>query len=412
MKNLWIVLKFELFNFLKNKVFKISTIILSLLIIIGLSVPTIMDAFGKPLFGDDKADNIPSEGVHISYGILVEDKSVNMEDIKSMLPDIDVISAGNREELNNMVNSDDIVAGFVITTPTKYEYLVKNTSANNSNRYRFEDVMLNLYRNNALLEKGIDSNAVAEIYNVPIEYETTVLGKDSMKNYLYTYILIFGLYFVIMFYGQLIATAVASEKSNRTMEILVTSTSTTSLIFGKVIAGALAGIFQFGTMILVAGITYKLNASAWDNSLDFIFNIPGNVLAIFSVFGILGYLFYLFIYGVIGALVSRTEDVGTSSTPLTLVFVAAFMISMLGLSNPEMFVLKVASFIPFTSFMAMFVRVSMGDISTIQVGISLIILIVSTVITGAVGAKIYRLGTLMYGNPIKITQAIKLLKNK
>ena len=215
MKNLWIVLKFELFNFLKNKVFKISTIILSLLIIIGLSVPTIMDAFGKPLFGDDKADNIPSEGVHISYGILVEDKSVNMEDIKSMLPDIDVISAGNREELNNMVNSDDIVAGFVITTPTKYEYLVKNTSANNSNRYRFEDVMLNLYRNNALLEKGIDSNAVAEIYNVPIEYETTVLGKDSMKNYLYTYILIFGLYFVIMFYGQLIATAEIGRASCR-----------------------------------------------------------------------------------------------------------------------------------------------------------------------------------------------------
>ena len=412
MESLWTVLKFELFNFLKNKVFKISTIILSLLIIIGLSVPTIMDALGKPLFGEDKVDIMPSEGVSTSYGILIEDPSINMEDIKAMLADINIIATKTTEELSNLVNSDDIEAGFIVKTPTKYEYLVKNTGANNSNRYRFEDVMLNLYRNNQLLEKGIDSNAVAEIYSVAIEYETTVLGKDSMKNYLYTYILIFGLYFIIMFYGQLTATAVASEKSNRTMEILVTSTSTKSLIFGKVLAGALAGIIQFGTMILVAAITYKLNVAAWDYRLDFIFNIPGNVLGIFSIFGILGYLFYLFIYGAIGALVSRTEDVGTSSTPLTLIFVAAFMISMIGLTSPDMFALKVASFIPFTSFMAMFVRVSMGDVSTIQVGISLLILVVSTVITGVFGAKIYRLGTLMYGNPIKITKAIKLLKDK
>ena len=52
-----------------------------------------------------------------------------------------------------------------------------------------------------------------EVYNIPMEYETTVLGKDGMKNYLYTYILIFGLYFVVLFYGQLTATSVASEKA-------------------------------------------------------------------------------------------------------------------------------------------------------------------------------------------------------
>lgn len=272
--------------------------------------------------------------------------------------------------------------------------------------------MLNLYRNKSLLEKGIDSNEVSKIYNVSIEYETTVLGKDSTENYVYTYILIFGLYFIIMLYGQLTATSVASEKSNRTMEILVTSTSTKSLIFGKVIAGALAGVIQFGTMLLIASITYRLNAQAWNNNLDFIFNIPGNILTTFSAFGILGYLFYLFIYGVIGALVSRTEDVNTSATPLTLIFIAAFMISMMGLTKPDMFALKVASFIPFTSFMAMFVRISMGNVPTIQVIISLLVLAASTIITGIFGAKIYRLGTLMYGNPIKITKAIKLLKDK
>ncbi len=412
MKNLLVVLKFELSNFLKNKVFKISTIILSLLIIIGMLIPNIMDALGKPIFEEEKIESTQKEESKIKYGLIIENNSIDVEDIKMQLPNSDIVVAKDEDELEELVISSDVVAGFIINTSTKYEYLVKNTSMDDNNRYIIENALLNIYRNTTLSEKGIDPNEVLEVYSVPIEYETTVLGKDSMKNYLYTYILIFGLYFVIMFYGQLTATSVASEKSNRSMEILVTSTSTKSLIFGKVIAGALAGIIQFGTIILVAGITYKLNASAWSNRLDFIFDIPGNVLATFAIFGILGYLFYLFIYGVLGALVSRTEDVGTSSTPLTLIFIAAFFISMIGLTKPDMMALKVASFIPFTSFMAMFVRVSMGNVSTIQVVISLVILTVSTIATGIFGAKIYRLGTLMYGNPIKITKAIKLLKDK
>lgn len=412
MKALLIVLKFELFNFLKNKTFKIATIIISLILIIGLSVPTIMDAFGKPLFGEDKQKPSESLDDKIKYGFIIENNTVDIEEIKIQLPKNDLILAKDKEELTNLVILDNISAGFVINSPTKYEYLVKNTSMNDGNRYKIENALLHIYRNKSLVEKGIDSNKVSEIYSVPIEYELSVLGKDSTKNFMYTYFLVIGMYFFIMFYGQITATSIASEKSNRTMEILVTSTSTKSLIFGKVFAGAMAGIIQFGTMIIVAILAYKANVNAWDNNLDFVFNIPGNVMLAFIVFGVLGYLFYLFIYGVVGALVSRTEDVGTSSTPLTIVFIGAFFIAILGLTNPDMLVLKIASFIPLTSFMAMFVRVSMGSVSTIQVIISLVLLSVSTLITGIFAAKIYRLGTLMYGNPVKITQAFKLLKDK
>jgi len=371
-----------------------------------------MNAFGKPLFGEDKDKANESLEDKVKYGFLIQDKSIDLEEIKAQLPNSNIILAKDVEDLKDLVVSDNVSAGFIINSPTKYEYLVKNTSMHDNTRYKVENVLLAIYRNNSLLEKGMDPNQVSEIYNVEMEYELSVLGKDSMKNYLYTYILMFGLYFIIMFYGQLIATSVASEKSNRTMEILVTSTDTKSLIFGKVLAGALAGIIQFGTIIIVAIITYKANVQAWDHNLDFVFNIPMNVLLAFSIFGILGYLFYLFIYGAIGALVSRTEDVNTSATPLTLVFMAAFFISMAGLTSPDMLLLKVASFVPFTSFMAMFVRVSMGNVSMIQVIISLVLLGGSTVVTGIFGAKIYRLGTLMYGNPVKITKAIKLLKDK
>ena len=275
----------------------------------------------------------------------------------------------------------------------------------------FEESLMETYRVAGFKDLDLDYKEVEALINPKVESENVVLGKDSVNNYLYTYILVFGLYFVILMYGQLIASAVASEKSNRAMEVLVTSTKATNLIFGKVIGGALAGFAQFFVVIATGIITYNLNSKAWNNSLDFLFKIPAEVLLNFALFGILGYLFYAFIYGALGALVSRTEDISASATPITIIFVGVFMVSMIGMQNTESILLKVASFVPFSSFMAMFVRVSMGSVELWEVLLSLAILAVSTVLIGILAAKIYRMGTLRYGNPIKLKDALKGLKD-
>ncbi|HHV38613.1 MAG TPA: ABC transporter permease [Tepidimicrobium sp.] len=410
MRNFFLVLKFELLNLIKKKAFIVSTAIISLIVLVALTIPIIADKFGFSMFSEDEES--AEEMAKIDYGILIEKDAAQLSELKALLPYANIIDAGNKQNLSKLIKSGDIKAGFIIKAPTQYEYLVMNTSAYDSNHHQMDEALLTLYRNRALSEKGIDSSIVSQIYSRPIEHDVRVLGKDSMKNYFYTYILVFGLYFIVIMYGQLIATSIASEKSNRAMEVLITSTSTKSLIFGKVIAGALAGIIQFGFILLVASITYRINASAWENSLDFIFNIPINVLLTFSIFGILGYLFYLFAFGAIGALVSRTEDISASATPITIVFMIAFFISMFSMNTPDSLLLKIASFIPLSSFMAMFIRVSMGNVSKLHVTISLILLAASTGAIGILGAKIYRLGSLMYGNPVKLKTAIKLLRER
>ena len=145
-------------------------------------------------------------------------------------------------------------------------------------------------------------------------------------------------------------------------------------------------------------------------TLDFLFKIPGDILLNFALFGTLGYLFYAFIFGALGALVSRTEDISASATPITILFVAVFIISIVGMQNTDGLLLKVASFVPFSSFMAMFVRVSMGSVKLWEVILSLGILAASTLLIGILAAKIYRMGTLRYGNPIKLKDALKGLR--
>ena len=141
-----------------------------------------------------------------------------------------------------------------------------------------------------------------------------------------------------------------------------------------------------------------------------VFNIPSNLLITFALFGGIGFLFYAFIFGALGALVSKTEEISSSIGPITMIFVVVFFISMFGLSNSDSPLIKIASFIPFSSCMTMLIRVAMGTVSNIEIIISFIILAISTILIALGAAKIYRLGTLMYGNPIKLTNALKLMK--
>ena len=413
MRDFFIVLNFEIMNFLKNKTFIISTVIICLILALGLSAPTIKDTFFSKPNQDIIVEDAEVSSNNKRYGIIDENSIVkDMKVLEDSFTGAKLIEYNNIQELEDKVDLGELDAGYIIKSPTKYEYIIKNNEMFDSNRYGFEEAFKRIYRIQEFESKGIVYSEIEDLIDPYIEVETIILGKDSASNYMYTYILVFGLYFMIILYGQLIATSVASEKSNRAMEVLITSTKSSNLIFGKVLGGALAGVIQFGLILLTGLISYKYNAAAWDNSLDFIFKIPTDVLLSFSAFGILGYLLYAFIYGALGALVSRTEDISASSTPITILFIGVFMIAVIGMQNTSGLLLKIASFVPFSSFMAMFVRVSMGSVTNLEVFLSLGILAISTGLIGILGSKIYRAGTLMYGNPVKLKDAMKILRSE
>ena len=409
MREFFIVLKFEFMNFFKNKAFIISTIVLSAMIIIGLSFPTIRDTFFSG--GQEGEPGIETPEDLGKFGYLDNSQGkVNIEVLKKNFPMGKLKEFNSKEDLEGEVKSENIESGFIIEDSLKYTNIIKNNEMMSFSEGVFEEALVETYRVGEFQRLNIDYEQIQNLVKPQVESELLVLGKDSANNFLYTYILVFGLYFVILMYGQLIASGVASEKSNRAMEVLVTSTDSKNLIFGKVIAGALAGFAQFFIIIAIGMVTYSLNRAAWDNGLDFIFKIPAEVLVNFALFGILGYLFYAFIYGALGALVSRTEDISASATPITIIFVGVFFIAITGMQNTEGLLLKIASFVPFSSFMAMFVRVSMGTVKTWEIILSLVILIISTGLIGILASKIYRMGTLRYGNPIKLKDALKGLK--
>ena len=95
----------------------------------------------------------------------------------------------------------------------------------------------------------------------------------------------------------MIATSVASEKSNRAIEVLVTSIDSKFLLFGKVLSGALAAFLQVGIILGVTLLSYQANRDVWGSVLDPVLHIPSDVLIAFTFFGIGGFLFYACLYG-------------------------------------------------------------------------------------------------------------------
>lgn len=415
MKQFFTVLKFELGNYFKKKSFIISTVIISLLIIIGLSIPNFVD-MSSILFDENQnkteAEDIVDEEKS-NLAIYDENNAISNKDtLKTYFPNSNWKVVKSQDELKKLVEDENVEAGFNVKNLTKYNYIVQNTSLNDVNEEQFNEFLKNEYVKYKTSNEGIDFDKVNSIYNTSIVSNIEILGKDSANNYMYAYILIFALYMMIIMYGQLIAMSVTAEKSNRAIEVLVTSTDTNNLIFGKVIAGAIASIAQVAVIMSSGLISYKLNGKVWNGVLDNIFKIPSELILTFAIFGILGYIFYSFIFATLGALVSKTEEIGTSVGPVMMIFIVAFIISIFGLSNGNSTLMKVCSYIPFASPMTMIARVGSGSVTSIEFIISSLILIVSTVLVGMGSAKIYRMATLMYGNPVKLKNALKWIKKE
>lgn len=417
MKQFLNVLSFELSNYFKNKGYMITTILFSILLIIGLSLPSFFNMSKLiPQLGENSKENIESveeiSKENKKSFVLIDNNNIfeNLDILESAFLNSKWTKVNSLDEAEELIKLGNVEAGFSVDSLTKYSYLVNNSGFTDTNQMIFENLLSNLSQQAYANEHNLDINDLQSVINPSFDSDVTILGKDSANNFFYVYIFIFAMYMMILLYGQLIAVAVTSEKSNRAIEVLITSTNSNSLIFGKVIAAALASFIQVGVILASGMITYSLNSKAWNGLLDSIFKIPSNILLTFILFGGLGYFFYSFIFGALGALVSKTEDISSSIGPITMIFVIVFFISMFGLSNSDSLLIKIASFIPFSSLMTMLIRVAMGTVSNFEIVISFIILLASTILTALASAKIYRLGTLMYGNPIKLRNALKWFK--
>ncbi|MBE6712597.1 MAG: ABC transporter permease [Ruminococcaceae bacterium] len=410
MKQFGKILKFELKNYAKNKAFVGITIFLMVAIAIVMFFPRITALFESNDASDTTAD--------LAVMLVKADDPARTDMVKetfaASFTDYDVqITDAEIQEIKDKITSGEAECAFVMNGATSFTYYVDNLSMYDTNPDLATGVLQQIYQMNAMIGGGMSAEDAADVMSIQIDAEVESLGKDQMENFFYTYIMIFALYMVILLYGQMVAMSVATEKSSRAMELLITSAKPINMMFGKVLAACAAGLVQLVAIFGSALVFYNVNKSYWgDNGIiDSIFNIPPELFVYMLVFFLLGFLIYAFLYGAISSTVSKLEDINTAVQPVTFLFIIGFMVVMFSMSSGSVdnSLMQICSYIPFTSPMAMFTRIAMSTVAWYEITLSILILIGSTVGVGVLSAKIYRVGVLMYGNPPKILDLIKAI---
>ena len=410
MKQFRKILKFELKSYLSNKVFVGITLFLVAAIVVVMFFPRLLAAFKT-----DGEQTPEQSGTMLVVSDRQENSALVESVFRSTFPEYEIVmtEAGD-EAIREKIASGDADCAVVLESLTRFRYYVENASMYDSTAYTAEEALRTLYRIGAMTESGMSTERAQEVLNAEIGFETVLLGKDQMQNFWYTYIMIFALYMVILLYGQMVATNVATEKSSRAMELLVTSANPVSMMFGKVIASCLMGLLQLVLIFGSAIVCFRLNASYWGGNeiVSSIFDMPPELLAYMLLFFMLGFFLYAFMYGAVGSTASKLEDINTSVMPITFLFLISFMVVMISMASGAVdnTLMLVCSFIPFTSPVAMFTRIAMSTVPGWQIAVSLAVLVASVAGIGVVSAKIYRVGVLLYGTPPKPAAILKAIR--
>lgn len=413
MRQFGIIFRFELKNYFKNKIFVGVTIFLMVLIAGVMFYPRIMGAFERESSGTSEENgNQP-----VMYVWMKEPENTKLvhQLFAEAFPDYEVqITEEEIDWVKERITSDEAECAFELESLTSYTYYVNDLSMYDFNTAVADEILQKVYQMTAMIQNGISAEDAEQIMTMQIQHETESLGKDQIKNFFYTYIMIFALYMVILLYGQMVATNVATEKSSRAMELLITSAKPVSMMFGKVIASCLAGLIQLVAVFGSAFAFFNMNKSYWGENeiVTSIFDMPLDLLICMLIFFVLGFFIYAFLYGAIGSTASKVEDINTSVMPLTMLFIIAFFVVIFSMTSGSVdnIAMKICSYVPFTSPMAMFTRIAMSEVPLYEILISMGILVVSVLGVGVISAKIYRVGVLLYGTTPKLGSLIKAMK--
>lgn len=412
MKQFFTIFKHELSQYFKNKVFVITTLILILAVSGFLFAPRIGEIINKSKNAESSEEK-KSE-------VLVKSDNANLEKllpaIAASFPQQNVkITNDSVDEIKKQIKEQSVEFAFVLSSDLKsYTYLANVSALQDPNLNTMDSLLKTLYSHAYLKKHGLNDTQIAEVQNPNITHTIESISEDGTKNFWYAYVMVFVLYMVIMMFGQKVAMSVVTEKTSRAMEVLITSASPVALMFGKILASSVAGIFQITAIFGSAFISYNINKSYFETNavINTLFNFPASLVGYLLIFFLLGFLIYSFLFGAMASTVSKIEDLSSVVMLIQIIFVAGFVVSTNAMTSGDVNseLMKGLSLFPLTSPMAMFTRIAMSEVPGLEILLSVAFLILATILIGYIAAKIYRVGVLMYGTKPTLGKIIKAIR--
>lgn len=351
-QSVWLVAEREIGSKLRSKAFVVSTAIL----FIGALALVIWAGFASQ----------SDEGTPVAVTPAIAESIPGTANL-------DVTETGDRAAAEALVMDGDVAAAIVEdpSSPTGFTVLAETSAPT--------DLLLQLAQLPPVELLDPDGSTWAMGYVAAIGFGIVFLLAASM-------------------FGGTIAASVVEEKQTRVVELLISSIPVRALLAGKVIGNTILAMAQI--LILAAIAVIGLTVTGQSALLQGL----GAPIAWFAVFFLFGFVLLASLFAAAASMVSRQEDLGSTTTPLTMLIMAPYFLVIFFFENP--IVLGVMSYVPFSAPVGMPMRIFLGEAQWWEPLLSLAILIATCVAAILVGAKIYRNSLLRMGARVKLREAL------
>ena len=287
-----------------------------------------------------------------------------------------------------------------------------------------------------LTQKGIDKAEIDSARTkITLQMENFTGEKtsefDNMMKIAIGGVAGYLIFMFIIIYGNMIMRSVIEEKTNRIVEIIISSVKPFQLMLGKIIGTSLAGLTQFAIWLVIGGVLFAIAPSLFQvdtptatqamaateshseisNIITALYHFPFlETSGVFLLFFVGGYLLYSSLYAMVGAMVDNETDTQQFLMPILIPLMLAFYVGMFSvIEEPHGTISVVFSYIPLTSPVVMLMRIPFG-VAWWEVLISLLLLYITFFLVIKIASKIYRIGILMYGKKPTYKEVWKWLK--
>lgn len=412
MRKIISVARWEFLEKVKTKTFIISLIITPLLIISFSVLPSLLFRQETP--------HVEVIGIIDQSGIYFN--KLNEELKKYTLPDgqnnyvlINLTQPNQKiEELKKIGDSrvlNNLLEGYLIIQTVNSDSVLAEYRSNSFGNFeivgRLQEAVNSVRIEHILQSEGVKNSTIGQVKDravvqqKKIEKEGKVSDLDFLTTFFLSLVFILLLMMMVIYSGQLLVRNMIEEKSSRLIEMLVSSSTPDELLAGKVLGLSLLGLTQIAIWVII-GLGLAGTALVP-------FNAFKNVLPMLIYF-ILGFVFYTTLFIGIGSAVNTEQQAQQITTYLSLILMLPVVIAMPVIQNPDFIVTKIFSYIPLTTPTVMVLRLNVQNVSNFEILTTILILLLSIIISIRIGAKIFRIGILSYGNRLSLKELFSWLK--
>ncbi|HLK34690.1 MAG TPA: ABC transporter permease [Terriglobales bacterium] len=429
MRNVWLIIRREYLERVRTRSFVVLTLLLPAIMALGFVLPVRLASMntGKPehlvlvvssqQFGELVRGQLLSPKSSADDDDTGEQVTRDRRSAARYLIDLDVHpNSAENETLRSRLAAGTIDGYLWLTDAAvqakKVVYTGRNMAGLTERSWLSDSIGRALVAQQ-LAARGVASDQVDQLLQ-PVQVETVRVshgkaGKsDDRAMFFAVFAMVMLLYVAVIFYGVSVMRSVLEEKNTRIMEVLLSSTTSTQLMAGKLLGVGAVGLTQIGIWIVLAGMI-ALPSLAFYPSLSEI-RISPAALASFVLLFLLGYLLYSAVYAAIGAVVTTEQEGQQLQFIIVLPLIIAVFLMGPVMRAPDAPLAVWTSMIPFFSPVLLYLRIAVQPPPAWQIVLSLALLAGTIAGMLLVCARIYRVGVLMYGKRPTLPEIMKWLK--